>query len=186
MSEQAPNKYFPFSNRFSGRILVHVLPIFSIGVAAFFLFMMRERHGTGSYIALWFIVAAVFNWFWSTRFAWRTWWDNRTRRPSSSEKLTEGEFHERRVRLAFAHPYVLLWQSFFVMTLMVWAAENPEVISLHYGIWFCLSVLVIWWIVSLFSRYIGRSELRDFDYIHRFDARKGRIKTKEGLEEHSL
>ena len=146
--------------------------------------MTREKFESGSYIALWFIFAAVFNWFWSTRFAWRTWWENRTRRPSSSEELTEGEFHERRVRLAFAHPYVFLWQSFFVTTLMVWAAENPEVISLHYSIWFCLGVLVVWWSVSLFSRYLGRSELRDFDYLHRFDARKGRFKTEEGLDEH--
>lgn len=97
----------------------------------------------------------------------------------ASEEQSEGDLHERRIKLAFAHPYVVAQQTFFVMLLMFYAAEYPEFLSLHYGVWFCLAVVVIWSLLSLFFRYIGRGELRDFDYEHNFDKERGRFKTEE-------
>ena len=138
--------------------------------------------GPESFIGVWTIGYGVFNWFWSTRFAWRTWWENLTHRQSSVEEIDVSDFHERRVRLAFAHPYVLIHQSFWVMFLMFWATKYPEFLSLHYGVWFVLSVLVLWSLLSLFFRYIGRGELRNYDYVHRFDEKRGKFLDAEALE----
>lgn len=181
MSEQIPNKFHPFSNRFRGRTLVHITPIFMIGPAIYLLFEFQGE--AGSYMLIWAIGWAAFMWFWSTRFAWRTWWDNRTHGRYASDELTDSDFHERRVRLAAAHPYAVLWQSFFVMALMFWASQNPEFLSLHFGVWFYLGVLVIWCLVSFFTRWLARSELRDFDTIHHFNAKQGRFVSAAGLEE---
>ena len=179
MSDRTRNRY-PRSDRFRGRLLVHATPILVIGPAIFLLFAFRGE--AGSYIGIWMIGLAVYTWFWATRFAWRTWWDNRTQGRYSSNELNESDFHERRVRLALAHPYAVLWQSFFVMALMFWASKNPEFLSLHYGIWFYFGVLVIWCLVSLFIRWLARSELSEFDDLHRFDAKQGRFVSDEELE----
>ena len=179
MSDRTRNKY-PRSDRFRGRLLLHLSHLFVLGAGVFWLIVTNS--GTGSFLGVWIIGYAVFGWFRATRFAWRTWWDNRTQGRYSSNELNESDFHERRVRLALAHPYAVLWQSFFVMALMFWASKNPEFLSLHYGIWFYFGVLVIWCLVSLFIRRLARSELSEFDDLHRFDAKQGRFVSDEELE----
>ena len=181
MSDQARRRY-PRSDRFTGRLLLHLSHLVILCVGVYWLSVINS--GIAAFGGVWIIGYAVFSWVWSTRFAWRTWWDKRSKGLSRSEPLTDGDLHEKRVRLAFAHPYVVIYQSFFVMFLMLWAAANPEFLSLHHGVWFYLSVLVIWGLVSLFSRYIGRSELRDFEHVYGFDAKKGRFASSRSAAEH--
>lgn len=178
MTEQTRSKY-PRTDSFKRPIVVHLGPLILISGGVFWLIVVDS--GPTSFLGVWLIGYAVFNWFWGTRFAWRTWWDNRTHNADSSETHLEPEFHERRVRLAFAHPYVVIQQSFWVMFLMYWATRYPEFLSLHYGVWFYLTVIGIWTLLSLFFRYIGRGELRDFDYVHRFSDKQGKFIDGEGV-----
>ena len=168
---------YPRYETFRGSLLG---PLILIGAGVFWLAVAGS--GSEAFLGVWVIAYGVFNWFWSTRYAWRTWWENRTHGRSSAHGKTVGDLHERRVRLAFAHPYVVIHQTFWVMFLMFWAAKYPEFLSLHYGVWFVLAVLVFWSLLSLFFRYIGRGELRDFDHEHRFDEKRGKFGDEEGLE----
>ena len=181
MTKQTQPRY-PAYDTFRG-IDLYVGPLILIGAGVFVLIVSDVKGvGTLSWLGVWAIGSGVFSWIWSTRFAWRTWWENRISGRRVSEEQTEGDLHERRVRLAFAHPYVIAQQTFFVMLLMFYAAEYPDFLSLHYGVWFCLAVVVIWVLLSLFFRYIGRGELRDFDFTHRFDEKRGRFIDEEGIK----
>ena len=175
MNQQTRTRY-PRYDTFRGSSVLG--PLILIGVGVFWLFV--AGFGQEAFVGIWFIGFGVFNWFWSSRFAWRTWWQKRIRSRHLPEVHTEGDLHEQRIQLAMFHPYVFVHQTLFILILMYWAAEYPEFLSLHYGVWFCLSVVVFWSLLSFFFRYIGRGELRDFEYVHRFDAERGRFKSEEG------
>ncbi len=180
MNEQSRNRY-PGFDILGGSSVFGSLILIGAGVFVLIVSVVKGV-GTWSFLGVWSIGYGVFSWFWATRFAWRKWWENRMRGRYALEEQSEGDLHERRIRLAFAHPYVVVQQTFFVMLLMFYAAEYPEFLSLHYGVWFCLAVVVIWSLLSLFFRYIGRGELRDFDYEHRFDEKRGKFLDEQEIE----
>lgn len=175
MNEQSRNRH-PDFDTFRGSSVLG--PLILIGAGVFVLIVSRS--GPLSFLGVWVIGFGVFRWFWSTRFAWWKWWNRRVRGRNSPEVLTEGDLQERRVRLALFHPYVFAHQTFFILFLMYWAAEYPAFLSYHHGVWFCLSVIVLWGLLSLFFRYIGRGDMNDFDYVHGFDKVRGRFNAEEG------